>query len=341
MGYRTVMKVPGCRTYSQAMTIFDESKPIRGRSPELRPLGSRRDCDSYSVRMHNDAVQFVLYKTPVITFTKGEDGATNIQIITGGYDSVSTRMFIERVLSVSCYSRNRHTLIEFGDEKHLLGDEIKLRFADGKLSLAGAPTTRYGYRLNRKAANNVRAKYRAFDNYLKGFIALRMGQVKTHSGYIDVVEYTAAEAIELLGTRQKFNTIWVNTDQFESLNLRPYEQFAFTHTGYGDAKRFEAIAEYRSACEMFFGWIGSDDHHQFYKAAMALVTFDSSLTVEDQRTIRREAARIPKLYDSILMRWHAEEVLEKIQLENGRIPNPQYANWICEDEKYSLKEKEA
>jgi hypothetical protein len=295
--------------------------------------------------MNGDAVQFVLYRTPVITFTKDMArvlNTTEIKIDMGGYNSVSTRMFIERVLNVSCYSRSNHALIEFGEEKHMIEGGIELRSLDGELSLANAPVVRYGYRLNRKAANNVRAKYKAFADYFKGFLNLRKAHVSTHRGELACVEYTAAEAGELLGTTVRFHTAqWVNTEQFECLNLRPYENYAFTHSGYTDAKRFEAIAEYRSAGEKFFGWIESGDTEQFYKAAIALVTFKTTLNMEDQRVIRRELKMLPRLYDLILMRWHADEVLEKIKLNSGRIPNPQYANWICEDEKYSLKEKEA
>jgi len=68
MGYATVQRVPRVHDYAQALRIHDNTKPLRGRSPEIKPLGARRDADTYHVRMNGEAVELVLYRTPVITF---------------------------------------------------------------------------------------------------------------------------------------------------------------------------------------------------------------------------------------------------------------------------------
>ena len=68
MGYATVMRVPRVMNYTDALARYEDAKPIRGRSPEVRPLGERRDVDTYQIRKNGEEIELVLYKTPVITF---------------------------------------------------------------------------------------------------------------------------------------------------------------------------------------------------------------------------------------------------------------------------------
>ncbi len=50
MGYQTVMAVPRIADYKEAYKKWNDTKPLRGRSEDIRPLGERRDVDTYSIR---------------------------------------------------------------------------------------------------------------------------------------------------------------------------------------------------------------------------------------------------------------------------------------------------
>ena len=113
MGYQTVMNVPRVLTYALAKNLFDSIKPIRGRSPEIRPLGSRRDADTYWVRMDGEDVQFVLYKTPVITYRPNGD----VVLSNGGYSTVSTHQFFDRVLGVDARASRQVSVIGLLNKK--------------------------------------------------------------------------------------------------------------------------------------------------------------------------------------------------------------------------------
>ena len=98
MGYQTVKSVPRTQTYEEALRIFEGITPIGGRNPGRRPLGQRRDCDTYWVRKNdNSDIEYMLYRTPVLTF-KPDD---SVVVWMGGWNSVSTRQFMSQVTDLS------------------------------------------------------------------------------------------------------------------------------------------------------------------------------------------------------------------------------------------------
>ena len=114
MGYATVMRVPKIYNYADALRRFNNTKPIKGRSEEKRPLGERRDADTYSIRKNvwTDAIELVLYQTPVITFTQEDE----VRIKFGTWSSASTCQFIDRILSsVHCNRVRGNVVLSFVD----------------------------------------------------------------------------------------------------------------------------------------------------------------------------------------------------------------------------------
>ena len=128
MGYATIRRVPQVRSYEQALSIFSNSRPVRGRAEEVRPLGDRRDADTYRVRKNGEAIELVLYKTPVITFTP--DG--EVSLFVDGYNTVATHQFIGWVLGISVHGARRTTVLTINAEKFTLADSDKLRMRMGE-----------------------------------------------------------------------------------------------------------------------------------------------------------------------------------------------------------------
>jgi hypothetical protein len=50
MGYQTVKQVPSFYNYEAAKMWWERTKPIKGRSVDIRPLAERRYADCYSIR---------------------------------------------------------------------------------------------------------------------------------------------------------------------------------------------------------------------------------------------------------------------------------------------------
>lgn len=210
MGYRTITRVPEkVRTYERAKAIHDNATPIRGRMPEVRPLGARRDADTYAVRMADEGVvEFTLYNVPVIRYFPDE----TISIKHGRHSCLPVQELLHRVLDINSTSRRGSLIVEIDGKKVVLGtlnnsEEIRLKLEkregvregmftpeQGNARVIGGvdvdemmrnlqksdhvltfvtPTEAYGYAVNKKRMKEVREMHSEFVAYMKGFISLR------------------------------------------------------------------------------------------------------------------------------------------------------------------------
>jgi len=126
MGYSTLHNLPRIDSYTSAVRVYHNIKPIRG--TEIRPLGNRR-AKHYAIDVVGEDVVCKLYGHPVITFGRDEYGRGMVTVNMSGYDTVTTRGFISRILGTDCYSHKGKTYIEIG--KRLLKE-------NGKYQVTGA-----------------------------------------------------------------------------------------------------------------------------------------------------------------------------------------------------------
>ena len=298
MGYKTIDHVKRCFTYADAKYVHDKTTPIRGRSPDLRPLGQRRDAEVYSVRMSGANVEFVLYKTPVVTYLPDGD----VVIKTDGWNSMSTHQFIEQVLGVKCYGARRNTVMEArsaeGDvHKYIIPKDkgITMIHAGGNWRITQFNTI-YEYRLNRKAANAVRKKYADFLRYVKGMVNLRSEMVEP----------------KRWARRQKpYAVITVTGNEIRGSTL---------HVG--------ALA--RGFMELIRLDQPEETRHENHNAALAMVLRHCNQNQYGQDTAKAPADEVLGLIDELLLRAHAQEVLVWTELKVGQVPSGKYRGWMPE-----------
>ena len=325
MGHATIRRVPKVRSYEEALKIHDNSKPVRGRAVEIRPLGDRRDADTYWIRksgnvVFGEAIELVLYKTPVITFTP--DGEVSLFI--DGYNSVSTHQFIGHVLGIGAHGARRTTVLTINGEKFTIADKDKLRMrmgADDNWHVLN-PTTQWGWKLNRKEVTNVRTKYGEFYKYLKGFVSLRAETKRIHRWQPekDYVTIPLDEFKSVMGNlvhlrdykymdkrgKQKINWTLVKREQYEA-----------------SAKAFEYLIRPDQPEE--------DKHMNFYKAALVLVAKQDT----DEMDIRADethaqSKHIVPLLDDVLFMLYAHQVLVRYELPMGKVSSGIYEHWMVE-----------
>lgn len=313
------MNVPIVMNYATALGIYEKTKPIRGRSPELRPLGDRRDCDTYSIRKREDDIELVLYKTPVITFKP--DG--EVVLFTNGYDTVSTRQFIYRVLGIRANGVQRHTVLTINGDRLVLGDDEKLRLKrENGNWCALNPTTMYGWKLNRKATANVRAKYADFYKYLKGFVSLRSEVLKE--------SYWFREQACVIVPRDEFASL------FSSLvSMRAYcymDKRGNQHVQWSRVSR----DQYNDSATKFMSLIDPDQteedkHTNFYKAALLLIAKEDvdTMDIRADQTVVESKKIVPKL-DEILFQFYAHDVLTREPMAQGKVSSGRYDKWMTE-----------
>jgi hypothetical protein len=164
------------RNYNEAHHAWETTKPIRGRKEDVRPLGHRRCVNQYTInKAESGAIECVLYKTPVVSYLA--DG--QIVIKDDGWKSVSTAYFIEEVLGIRARIFNRDLNVSFnGGEYPVPTDGLYLGWVDGRLTPLNPPKIKV-HAIDRKGANNVRAKYADFHTYMMGMMKLRANDIVT------------------------------------------------------------------------------------------------------------------------------------------------------------------
>jgi hypothetical protein len=167
--------------YNEAIHKWESTKPIRGRAEDVRPLGNRRQADQYKIEvLPEGGVACILYRTPVVTFL----GNGDVLIKHDGWNSQSTCHFIDEVLwEVRSRIYANNLLISLKDKP---SEEFTI--PEGGLFLrrneqGGFTATNVKahvvHVIDRKGANNVRARYADFTNYVS-----RMCRLKGNSLYL-------------------------------------------------------------------------------------------------------------------------------------------------------------
>lgn len=289
MGYRTVKNVKRLWSYAEAKSWHDMTKPIRGRSPEIRPLAERRDVDTYSIRMNGDDVECVLYRTPVITFKPDN----TVVLWMDKWNSVSTRQFIFQMLGIAANGNGNSTVLTLRNgEKHVLKASEKMTFHQ-KDQYQWVPTeTRvlHGFKLSREKANTVRARYKPFYDYVNSMIKLRL-----LSSAHTVMEVHATEVMAYA----------------ENTSMR----------GHDDHGKYAWELVQRGSTEDYYG--------AFLRMCMATAKhwYSHRLLTDSAYVNRIQVKNLKDAINEMIMGNNALEVLESVPLAQGKVPDKKYARW--------------
>ena len=339
MGYASVQHVPRLFTYERAKRLFDKTAPIRGTT--IRPLGRRKDHRMYSIRENKEGhIELVCYNTPVVTFEQGEQNIVRVKI--DGWNSISTRQFIQTTLGVPTSASKSYCILEIRGEKHTLRKDEELLLAWGVGEWTNGWTVlnnhqRLSYRINRKGANNVRAMYKPFTNYLKSFISLRATDMSVKGAWgRDDYEYKAVPL-----TLRELSEVFGIEDHAESV----YAQGVVKHTshmakrtvtvpGLYALKQKQAKGHERKTEELL-ELIKSGDAVKFYKAALWLCNGGNDTRLaysesEADKAVLFVASNLPmKFFDEFVMMHHAQETIEVYPTPIGNVPSEKYKVWLA------------
>lgn len=335
MGYQTVKQVPHFRDYATAHRWWENTKPIRGRSMDTRPLAERRYVDCYSLRKNaqNNAIECVLYQTPVVTFMPDGD----IEVRTSGWATTSTHKFIEEVLGggVRANGQRGKTIVRVGGHALAVGGAETLRLRkDEKGHLQPMMMqTHHAYRISRKGANNVRARYKEFYDYFKGFIKLRAEETQgTNYGPVrTMIGCTFTEIAECLGAKDYWEPAYSTAcvDDWRGLTMKPG-----TYSGWAKV----TADEYERTTQKFLDLIASDQpeetkHINFHKATMVVLTHRHTNIIEEKtkagtKSVWMDVVPAKGRLDTALFKWFSSEVLERYEVPKGKLPDTKYNSWM-------------
>jgi hypothetical protein len=337
MGYATVMRVPRITTYAEALRKYDNTKPIKGRHGDPRPLGERRDVDTYSIRKNvwTDAMELVLYKTPVIKFTVEDE----VVISFGTWSSASTCQFISRVLCVPTNRVRGDVVMHFSDgTKAMVRDheELVLVRVGGRWQPKQKQTL-YDYRVNRKEANAVRKSVSQFKDYLAGVVKLKGEEVVHHEGSIWEQRYTRvcvtyADLVELFGKEE-------DAHGQGRPNVSAWEKIIDKPKWFRPDNRAEVWANYRDKTERFFDLVRNDQddnaRHQNYWIAFNILMLQGQsmwFRADMNMTVTLSAESFDKFLDTILFKMFSDKVFNKVALAEGKVPTGKYDEYVTTEE---------
>ena len=152
-------------TYAEALAFEQSVIPIRGRSPEVKPLGRRDRVDEFKIRAGNGRVECIYHRTAVVVFE--ENG--NIIINNDGFNTQSTLAFIGRVIGIWGRIFDSKIRLTVKDKEYSMPEGgLKL---DRDFNVIN-PMQEFVHKLSRKNLTNVRKQYAPFIKYADSTLRL-------------------------------------------------------------------------------------------------------------------------------------------------------------------------
>ena len=167
-------RLTSLRTYEEASQKEKSTAHIRGRTPECKPIGDRKDTHFTIRREADDSIVARCYRSALIRWYP--DG--RIFITNGGYVSQTTHDFISRVISrniACCFGYDGKTWIKSGSDYTVypLAKEGQYftRHAAGYL-VAETPNYAVVHKINRPAMQAARKEIAPFVKYFNNMMKL-------------------------------------------------------------------------------------------------------------------------------------------------------------------------
>lgn len=301
-------KLPKIYSYARAEELYNGIEPVRG-SNNLRPLGKRRTTHMEIVKdVERDADGGVvanyygarLYRTDCVKFMEPqEDGVEVIKVRMDTYETPTTAAFIRYVLPLGGVELQQGSIRIQGHKIPKNGELTITKPKDagwGKAVIEGGERE-YVHKINRKAANAVRKRYKPLLDWVRGTLSLKEG----------------------LFSEEDFNDIGLGQRKF----------FGGLFGGLFGANFYANNPAYQQRREQFMNWINAadDDPHKYekYMVALHIVAHEFGSFDYNHRMKRLSMKRV----EEALLRVHANEVLDRRELALGEVKRDPYKSWVA------------
>ena len=345
--------LPLIRNHADAKLRLQKTKPIRGRSPEIRdkynpdvptpciPLGRREDIDIYSIRQGEGGnIELLNYRMPLLTYTPD-----NKIIISPKYMGLMESGMVSRVLGVTAWLDRKKIGITIDEERHVIkaGGSLTLSCEGECLSVLEKEVV-YSHYVNRKASNNVRAQYSGFMKYLHGFLQLRKNMDTNE------LRMSMMEIADNIGYEYKEQGVWRLNKTVEKMQvwqpaLESVKLMEFKPQGYrclalvGTTDNAETLwSAYSRQCKSFMAAISNNQAEggkvdNYYRMTLTLLALSMPYThnkpeVGKDMTVDISVGAVERMLDKVMMQWHSDEMIEKRPLKPNQLPNDKYESYI-------------
>lgn len=171
------------KMFKKFETGYNQTKPIRGRSTDIRPVGDRRR-DWEEIVHREDATGLhlygaKLYNTDCILFASNG----NIHLNLDSWVSISTSQFINRFLpyGISCFKRYSKMWVELSGQVYPMqtNQTFVLKYDENKDSYSTDVSTTVTQRvIDKEKSKEVRSTVSEFRDYVKNMMKLSGGWIR-------------------------------------------------------------------------------------------------------------------------------------------------------------------
>ena len=195
MTFRPRWVTKTCASYESMERLYNDTKPIRGRVADIRPLGKRNKVDQESISRRSDLVGKYVYSarcyhTDVVRFYP--DGV--VGIYHGGHPTVTTAQFIDTHAPQGVYafiqhkqiwlSINRDSSRDEGEficmpknyESDRMDGEVRIQYLNDKWMVQNPPIV-YRSMVDKPRMKDARAQVKEFLAYATTMLKLTDGWV--------------------------------------------------------------------------------------------------------------------------------------------------------------------
>jgi hypothetical protein len=347
MMFDTINSVRKHYSFAEWKKLHDSITPVRGRSPEIRPLGARRDADKFSIRMDSDdCVELVLYQTPVVKWYSDE----RVEVNCGQWTSEFTCRFVEYLMpGIRACHRNREMVMHCCKESggmalHIVqkNETAVFDFVRGRMVMRGEIPQRYSLVLNRKRANIVRARYKGLTDYFTALSSLL--KESPHSNYTgvtwqffqdnDVVLYTKTGTSDGNGyhwgdvpcTAEEAELVRIRSEVWNLGQGKVHPTFMELLSSSPDDSDDVRISKYMKASAWVLGFAATGSNRWGARVMGNEGTTRDGLSND----VRVSLPAAKKKLDELILKVNAVEVLERKPVSPDRLPNTAYANWVAD-----------
>jgi hypothetical protein len=326
MGYATinhVKRINEADHYAQAHRIWETTKPIRGGDTNMKPLGQRRDVREYYCTKDATTgnITYHYCSKPTLSFAPNGD-----VVVCGHSGWTGHNQLIMKVLGIPAYIKNRFVVLEVGGIKKVLGMKgMRLvKGEDGNWQTMDEPKL-YGYKVNRKKMAEVKAEYKEFERFFKGFLNLQKMDspvVNRYETSFVAVPIHVSTLVELFGEKKDVPQPYVDMLKYREFMDKPHVNSRYV-TPLGGFQYFngaKAVAELMTSNQ-------SEDIKQanFLRAAYLFCVksvTDSLYIGTDNNTRYAHINKTIKNFEDFILLKYTDKVAELVELPDGTLPNP-------------------
>lgn len=168
--------LPILKTYTAASIHEKATIPIRGRNPECKPIGDRKDTHFTIRREADESIVAQCYRSDLIRWYP--DG--RVFITNGGYASQTTHDFISRLMGrwgyVQCCGSNGETWLTLGPDRTAFplakGGQYFTWDPMGRHLIAEVPNYPVTHQINKPAMREARKEIAPFVKYFNNIMKL-------------------------------------------------------------------------------------------------------------------------------------------------------------------------